>query len=582
MDARTARTSPDEPDWAALAQRSTAAWSRFYDRCAHDAQAWTGMWAAFANGALAYTQALARDPDALARTAAGLVQGHAALWERLFAGHVPETREDRRFRDPDWQANPYFAAVLAAYQWLAGALVDLPAQLPDLSAPARRRLEFCLRQLADACAPVNFPALNPEVLRVTAERRGMNLVRGYERLLADLERGDGRIAARLCDESAFRVGGNIAATPGAVVYQNRLMQLIQYAPATAQVYRRPLLVIPPWINKYYVMDLRAQNSLVRWWAEQGHTVFMISWVNPGPAHATVTFEDYLVEGPLAALDAIAQATGERTVNTAGYCIGGTLLGCLLAHLAARGQKRIACATFFTALLDFAEPGDLGVFVNEPVLDALDTRMAATGLLDGADMALVFNLLRARELVWPALVQGYLLDRDPPAFDLLYWNGDSTRIPAPAHRWYLRTCYLENRLREPGAVTLAGTPLDLGAVAVPSYWVASAEDHIAPWRSVYASARLLGGPVRFVLAGSGHIAGVVNPPDAGKYHYDTGARLLADGDAWLGRAQREPGSWWPDWARWAARRGGGRVAAREPGTGALPAIEAAPGRYVRER
>jgi polyhydroxyalkanoate synthase len=448
-----------------------------------------------------------------------------------------------------------------------------------LDAPTRRRLAFYVRQWADAMAPSNFVATNPDVLRATVESGGENLLRGMRQLLADIERGEGRVSPRMVDRGAFTVGVDLAATPGKVVFQNELMQLIQYAPVTEQVYRRPLLVIPPWINKFYVMDLQPRNSLVRWWLEQGYTVFMISWVNPGPALAHKSFEDYLLDGPLAALDAIEQACGEREVNAVGYCIGGTLLMATLAYMAVKGDARIKSATTFASLVDFSDPGDLGVFIDEAQIAALESKMAALGYLDGADMAAAFNLLRANDLIWSFFVNNYLLGKDPAPFDLLFWNADATRMPAAMHSFYLRNMYLDNRLREPGGVTLAGVPIDLSRIAVPCYLVATAEDHIAPWRSVYAGARLPAGKTRFVLAGSGHIAGIINPPAAHKYQHWTSDMLPPLADDWRAAAVEHRGSWWPDWKFWLGRRAGGKVPAREPGAGGLPAIEAAPGSYV---
>ncbi|HWI15385.1 MAG TPA: alpha/beta fold hydrolase, partial [Burkholderiales bacterium] len=375
---------------------------------------------------------------------------------------------------------------------------------------------------------------------------------------------------------------NIATTPGKVVFQNELMQLIQYEPATEQVHRRPLLIVPPWINKYYILDLRPQNSFVKWAVDQGHTVFVISWINPDAEHAKKTFEDYLNDGPLAALDAIEFATGERECNTIGFCLGGTLLACALAYLAARGDTRITGATFFASLIDFSEPGELGVFIDEQQVEALEKRMSERGYLEGREMATTFNMLRANDLIWSFVINNYLLGREPLAFDLLHWNADSTRMPAAMHSYYLRNMYLGNKLVEPGGLTLNGHPVDIRQVTTPAYFISTVEDHIAPWRTTYTGARLFRGPVRFVLGGSGHIAGIINPPAANKYSYWTHDTLPEAADDWFKAAQRHDGSWWPDWARWCAERGGGLVAARMPGAGKLPVIEEAPGAYVKLR
>ena len=367
-----------------------------------------------------------------------------------------------------------------------------------------------------------------------------------------------------------------------MVYQNDLMQLIQYAPSTQQVWRTPLLIIPPWINKYYILDLREKNSFIRWAVAQGHTVFVISWVNPDERFAGKTFDDYMREGPLAALDAIEQATGERIANVIGYCLGGTLLACALAWLAAKGEERVRGATFFTAMIDFTEPGELGVFTDEATLSNLEKKMQERGYLEGAEMANTFNLLRANDLIWSFVVNNYLLGKAPFPFDLLYWNSDATRMPAKMHTFYLRNMYIKNLLAQPGGITLAGQPIDLSKVRLPVCFVSAIEDHIAPWKSTYMGTRLLGGPVKFILGASGHIAGIVNPPAANKYHYWTADKLAVTADEWLAAAQRYDGSWWPEWNNWVAQFGGEKVPARVPGDGKLQVIEDAPGSYAKLR
>jgi polyhydroxyalkanoate synthase len=412
------------------------------------------------------------------------------------------------------------------------------------------------------------------------ESGGENLVKGLENLLKDLERGKGRLSISMTDIEAFKVGQNIAVTPGQVIYQNELMQLLQYEPVTESVAKRPLLILPPWINKYYILDLRPTNSFIKWAVEQGHTVFMASWVNPDESLARKTFEDYMVEGPLAALDAIEQATGEREVNVIGYCLGGTLLAATLAWMAAKKDNRFKSATFLTTMVDFTEPGELGVFIDEEQLTALEEKMEKRGYLEGHDMATTFNMLRANDLIWSFVVNNYLLGKDPFPFDLLYWNADSTRMPAEMHSFYLRKMYQENLLMKPGGITLKGVPLDLRKIATPSYILSTKEDHIAPWRSAYAATQLYKGPKKFVLSASGHIAGVVNPPSANKYCHWTSDELPPQPEQWLGRAQQHPGSWWPDWQRWIAEFSGGQVPARKPGDGKLKPIEPAPGSYVK--
>jgi polyhydroxyalkanoate synthase len=386
----------------------------------------------------------------------------------------------------------------------------------------------------------------------------------------------------MTDLDGFEVGRNIATTPGKVVLQTDLMQLIQYAPSTGEVHRRPLMIIPPWINKFYILDLQPENSFIKYCVDQGFTVFVLSWVNPDQGLRHKGFEDYMFEGPLAALDAIARATGEREVNAVGYCLGGTLLAATLAWMREKGDDRVRSATFLTTLVDFADPGELGVFMDEERLAALERTMARRGYLDGAEMAASFNLLRASDLIWSFVINNYLMGKDPFPFDLLYWNSDNTRMPAAMHGFYLRKCYHENALARPGGVELGGVPIDLARIDLPVYWVSTREDHIAPWKSTYAATRLYQGRKRFVVAGSGHIAGVVNPPAAGKYGYWLNDELPADPDAWLAGARHHDGSWWADWARWGASYAGEPVPAREPGGGELGALEDAPGSYVKVR
>jgi polyhydroxyalkanoate synthase len=407
-------------------------------------------------------------------------------------------------------------------------------------------------------------------------------LRGLNHLLEDLARGKGRLAIKMTDLEAFEVGGNLALSPGKVIYQNDLMQLLQYAPSTEEVYRRPLLIIPPWINKYYILDLRPKNSLIKYAVDQGFTVFVISWINPDERHAGRTFEDYMVEGPLAGLEAIEQATGERESTVIGYCLGGTLLACTLAYLAAKRERRIAAASFFAALTDFENPGELGVFIDEEQLAAMDEMMARRGFLEGREMATTFNMLRANDLIWSFVINNYLLGKEPFPFDLLYWNSDSTRMPYAMHSFYLHKFYRENRLVVPGGITLCGVPIDLRRIRLPIYMLSTREDHIAPWAATYAATQLYRGDTRFVLAGSGHIAGVINPPGQQKYGYWTNDRLPRDPNDWLDGATEHPGSWWPDWAAWNAQNSGPMVPARQPGDGQLEPVEDAPGSYATVR
>jgi len=407
-------------------------------------------------------------------------------------------------------------------------------------------------------------------------------VKGLNNLLDDIERGGGQLRISMTDAKAFELGVNIATTPGKVVFQNELMQLIQYEPTTKKVWKRPLLVVPPWINKYYILDLREKNSFLRWAVGEGMTVFVVSWVNPDEKLAHKNFEDYLTEGTLAALDAIAKATGEEDANVIGYCLGGTLLAATLGHLAAKKDKRIASATFMTSLIDFTAAGELEVFIDEAQVASLEKKMNERGYLEGSEMATTFNMLRANDLIWSFVINNYLLGRDPFPFDLLHWNCDSTRMPAAMHSFYLRNMYMNNLLAKPDALTLAGTKIDLSKVATPSYFVSAIEDHIAPWKTTYAGTQVMNGKSHFVLSGSGHIAGMVNPPAANKYGFWTNEKLPATPDAWFASAKQHEGSWWPNWRQWVTPHLGREVPARVPGKGKLKVIEAAPGSYARIR
>jgi polyhydroxyalkanoate synthase subunit PhaC len=490
---------------------------------------------------------------------------------------------DARFKDEDWSSNFVFDHIKQSYLIAARHIKQAVANVEGLPPESEKKVAFFTRQYVDALAPSNFLLTNPQVLRETVQSGGQNLVRGLNNLLTDLEKGGGQLRISMTDESAFQLGRNVATSPGKVVHQTPLMQLIQYQPTTEQVYRRPLVIIPPWINKYYILDLREKNSFIRWAVAQGHTVFVLSWVNPDASLAQKGFDDYMREGALAAFDAVERITGEREINAIGYCLGGTLLGATLGYLSNTNQTRVASATFLVSLLDFSEPGELGVFIDEEQVASLEKKMNERGYLEGSEMAGTFNLLRANDLVWSFVVNNYLLGKDPFPFDLLYWNADSTRMPARMHSFYLRNMYLENLLGEPGGIDLDGVPIDLGAVKVPSYFISTVEDHIAPWRSTYKGAKYLGsaerGAVRFVLGGSGHIAGIVNPPASNKYHYWTNDALPEKPEQWLEGATQTPGSWWVDWHAWIERQNGGeKVPARVPENG----LEDAPGSYATLR
>ena len=533
------------------------------------------------------------NPWQLAEVQMKMFGDYMELWnnslQRLMGQEVAPmmtpARGDNRFRDDEWQNNFIFDYIKQSYLIAARNIHDAVSHVEGVPEESRKKVDFYTRQYLDALAPSNFALTNPQVLRETMQSGGQNLIRGFNNLLADLERGHGELRISMTDDKAFTLGKNVATMPGKVVFQNELMQLIQYQPLTGEVFRRPLLIIPPWINKYYILDLRESNSFIRWACSQGHTVFVISWVNPDQRHASKTFDDYMFEGPLAALDAIEKATGEKKANVIGYCLGGTLLGAMLARMAALGDDRVASSTYFVSMLDFSVPGDLGVFVDEQQVTSLERKMNERGYMEGAEMAGTFNMLRANDLIWSFVINNYLMGKEPFPFDLLYWNSDSTRMPARMHSFYLRNMYMKNALVQPNGISLGGTPIDLRRIRVPAYFISTAEDHIAPWKSTYKGALLLGqaSKVKFVLGGSGHIAGIVNPPAANKYGYWTNPLLPDASEAWQAGATWHDGSWWTDWQDWiTALNGGDKVAARVPGDGQLRPIEDAPGAYATIR
>jgi polyhydroxyalkanoate synthase subunit PhaC len=512
------------------------------------------------------------------------------LWgssmRRLLGENVPPVVEpsprDKRFSDPEWKSNQFFEFMMQLYLLTTKWAQDLVRNAEGLDAHTRKKAEFYVQQITNALAPSNFVLTNPEVLRATLASSGENLARGMKMLAEDIEAGGGALRIRQSDPANLVVGVNMATTPGKVIFQNELMQLIQYEPATEKVLRTPLLIVPPWINKFYILDLKPEKSFIKWCVDQGVTVFVISWVNPDKRLGSKTFDDYMKEGPLAAIDAIERATGEMKVHTMGYCVGGTLLATTLAWLAQKRRVRIASASFLAAQVDFTHAGDLLVFVDEDQISALERDMQAAGVLEGSKMAMAFNMLRSNDLIWSYVVSNYLKGKPPSSFDLLHWNADATRMPAANHSYYLRNCYLENRLSA-GSMVLDNTRIDLSKVNVPVYNLATREDHIAPAESVLYGSQFFGGPVKYVLSGSGHIAGVVNPPASRKYQYWTNDNIkdvtLAD---WLKGAQEHKGSWWPDWRQWLETIDSEQVAARTVGSEALPPIEDAPGSYVRVR
>jgi polyhydroxyalkanoate synthase subunit PhaC len=494
---------------------------------------------------------------------------------------APPDASDKRFSAPEWRENPYYDFLKQAYVMTTRWASDLVDSAEGVDKHTRDKAQFYVRQLSAALSPTNFLATNPELLRTTFAENGENLVRGLHMMAEDVAAGHGQLRIRQTDASKFELGKNMAATPGKVIFRNDLMELIQYAPSTESVYKRPLLIVPPWINKFYVLDLNPEKSFIRWAVAQGLTVFVVSWVNPDERHAQKDFEAYMRDGIFAALDAVEQATGERQVSAIGYCVGGTLLSVALAYMAAKGDDRIASATLFAAQVDFRDPGDLKVFVDELQLKAIGEQMEEKGYLDGSQMANAFNMLRPNDLIWSYYVNNYMKGKEPAPFDLLVWNSDSTRMPAANHMFYLKNCYLENNLTR-GLMEIAGERLDLAKVTIPIYSLAAREDHIAPAKSVFIGSQYFGGPVRYVMAGSGHIAGVVNPAGKPKYQYWTGGPPQGEFADWLAKATETPGSWWNDWIAWIVELAPEKTPARTPGEGRLAPLGDAPGEYVRVR
>ncbi len=488
--------------------------------------------------------------------------------------------KDNRFKDDAWHHHPLFDFLKQYYLFTSQWVDKMVNATTGMDKKDKQKVDFYTRQFLDAISPSNFLMTNPVALKETMETNGQSIVKGMQNLLEDIERsGAGALNVLSADLKAFEIGKNIASTAGKVVFQNDLMQLIHYAPLTAQQYARPVLVMPAWINKYYILDLQPKNSLVKWLLEQGYSVFMISWVNPDKRHAKKSFEDYMSEGPLAALDAIEKVTGQKDVTAMGYCLGGTLLACTLAYMKAKKDTRIKAATFLTTMIDFGDVGDLGVFIDEDQISAMEARMGELGYLDGKEMAITFSMLRANDMIWSFVVNNYLLGKDPFPFDLLYWNADATRLPAAMHSFYLRNMYLKNILKNPGGITLKGVKIDVGTIDIPTYFLSTREDHIAPWKTTFAAMKLLAkSDVRFVLSGSGHVGGVVNPPEKQKYGYWTNASRDMNADKWLESSKENPGSWWVDWDQWNKAFSGEKVASYTPQKG----MEDAPGSFVRKQ
>jgi polyhydroxyalkanoate synthase len=526
---------------------------------------------------------LAQDRERWLELQRGYYERQLALWQQFV--HQPplepasaEAPADRRFAAPEWRSLPWFQYLVQSYllagQWLMEVVDGV-----KLEAHAQRKLEFMARQLVDAMSPANFPWSNPEALRLAAESGGESVARGMRHLADDTARG----MISMSDEAAFEIGRNLAVTPGAIVFENELMQLIQYRPATDTVFERPLVMIPPFINKYYVLDLQPENSLVRFAVGQGHTVFMVSWRNVPPELGRITWDDYLERGVIRAIDAAAAICGTETVNTLGFCVGGTLLGSAAAVLRAKGSDRIAAVTLLASMLDFSDTGELGLFVDEAFVRKREHDFAAGGVLHGRELAITFASLRANDLIWHYVVNNYLKGQQPPPFDLLYWNADSTNLPGAMYTYYLRNMYLENNLKTPGRLTMCGVPVDLGRIDAPAYVLATREDHIVPWKTAYASARLLKGRIEFVLAASGHIAGVINPASKNRRSFWLNAALPEDAEAWLRGAASRSGSWWTHWSAWLEPFAGKRVPARQEAGGAgYRELAPAPGNYVKEK
>jgi polyhydroxyalkanoate synthase len=529
------------------------------------------------------------DPSRATELQTRLGKAYLNLWEnaaRRLAGEqtaptIEAAPRDKRFKDPEWNSNQFFDFLKQAYLLTTKAAYELVQEADGIDPHTRKKAEFYVQQITNALAPSNFIFTNPEVLRETMVSNADNLARGMQMFAEDMESGRGTLRIRQ-SAANLEVGRDMAVTPGKVIFQNELMQLIQYEPTTATVLRTPLLIVPPWINKFYILDLGPEKSYIKWCVDQGITVFVISWVNPDKRLGEKTFADYMKGGPLAAMDAIERVTGEMKVHTAGYCVGGTLLASTLAWLGEKRRVRATSATFFAAQVDFTHAGDLLVYVDEEQISALERDMRQNGVLEGSKMANAFNMLRSNDLIWSYVVSNYLKGQQPAAFDLLHWNSDATRMPHANHSYYLRNCYLENRLSK-GTMVLDNTQLDLSKVKVPVYNLATKEDHIAPAESVLYGSKFFGGPVKYVLSGSGHIAGVVNPPALKKYQYWTNDNLEAENLAeWMKGAEEHKGSWWPNWREWVGGIDPEEVPARHVETGPLPPIENAPGSYVRVR
>lgn len=488
---------------------------------------------------------------------------------------------DKRFKDVDWEENPYFEFLKNYYLRSSDTIRDSIRKVRDVDPAKRKRVAYFTKQMIEAMSPSNFIATNPEVLKLTIEKSGQNIVEGFDNFLNDLSCGDGNLDIKMTDNKAFELGRNIGATKGSVVYQNDIVQLIQYKATTKEVYETPVLISPPFINKFYILDINEKSSFVKWLVDQGHTVFLISWVNPGKNLAGAAYEDYIQKGHLDVLDVVSHITKQKKVSAIGYCTGGTLLATTAAYLAAKGEDRFASLTYMATLMDFSKPGDLGYFLDKPQVESIIEDVKEVGYLDGRHLAKTFNMLRPNDLIWSYAVNNYLKGKEPVPFDILYWNSDSTNLPAELYSFYLKNMYIENRLIEPGGIKIKGVPIDLKDIKAPSYFLTTEEDHIVLWRASYVDARRHEGEVRFVLGGAGHVAGVVNPPSKNKYGYRVAEKLPESPDNWLNISEKEEGSWWVDWHKWNSKFAGEMVKRRIAGLGKYRKIEDAPGSYVKK-
>lgn len=528
-----------------------------------------------------YTKAM-EDPEKLYKEQLELYTNYAKIWGNVLGQYWGESEKplyasdekDKRFKDAAWRESAIFNFIKQSYLLTSDAMMKFVDGLDIKDRQTKGKYEFYAKQYIDAMSPSNFAFTNPEIIKATVDSKGENLVKGFKNLLEDLEEGKGSISTT--NKKAFQIGGNIATTKGKVVYKNDLMELIQYLPVKPKAYSVPLLLVPAWINKYYILDLSENNSLVKWLLERGYTVFMISWVNPSKQQANTKFEDYMLKGPLEAIDAIGKATSSRDVTVMGYCLGGTLLACLMAYMKAKGDNRIKAATLLTTMVDFSYVGDMSSFIDSEQLSMLDRKMQHAGYLDGSEMSNIFSALRANDLIWSFVVNNYLLGKEPFPFDILYWNSDGTRLPAATHIFYLQKMYLENALAKPASISFAGVPLDVTKIDIPTYLLAAKDDHIAPWETAYKTTQLFKGLTKFVLSSSGHVAGVVNPPSKNKYAFWENDKLPASNEEWLEQAKQYQGSWWDNWDKWNKAYSGELIEAPKP----TKALGDAPGSYVK--